>query len=149
LKTASGKQRGKQTAKIGGKRAGVIGKTSKPKANLKQKTSAKYKLTPSRLNEKLTEYDHSKAMRAIMNNTSPYSKESKRRTQTVKTARNAEAFRNSLQAEAAGHFKEAGKDWAKATAKAFRERPKYSTKQKVRRNWGPRTNASMTRVKGW
>jgi hypothetical protein len=138
-----------QTARIGGKRAGVVRKPGKPKAKAIQKPSAKYKLTPQRLNERLSEYDHSKAMRAIMNNTSPYPKESKRRSQTVKTARNAENFRQSLDAESVKYLKATGKDWAKARAKAFQERPRYSTKQKIRRSWGPRTNPIRTTIKGW
>jgi hypothetical protein len=149
LRTAAGNKRGAVVARIGGKQSGVVGKAKGARSAAPKKTSAKYKLTPSRLNEKLAEYDHSRAMRAISSNTSPFPEGGKRRKQTIKTARSAERFRQSLQAEATRLYREVGKDWAKARVAAFSMRPRYSTKQGVRRVWGPRTNPSMTKIKGW
>jgi hypothetical protein len=162
LRTASGKQRGTQVARVkGGAMAGATKGKVKRDPQVSRKVAArkgshqtlvapaKYKFTPSRLSEALSEWGDSKAMRAIATNSSPFPKGSKRRQQTVQTTRAAIQFREALDAEASKFFREAGKDWGKARVKAFSLRPTYTTRQRVRRHFRSRANPWTGKVGGW
>jgi hypothetical protein len=146
LKTAAGNKRKTVTARMApAKAAGTIGKRKGLKASAKtvkqkQKPNVnKVALTKQGLQDRLLE----STSKTYSNRANIRQTRNDKQIRSWKMAEyNKEGFYGTVSTQAR-RLKRAGMSEDAAWAKAFKERPRYSTKQKVRVNWGARNTQML------